>query len=504
MAPSPIVLAAACVALPVFWVLHTRSPLPALPYRLPWIGNLLQLIPWRNNVVGWLEYIQEQYGEICELYLPLWGRILVIGHPAWLQHVKQGDTDRYSRGPIAIGVFKEFPGPKTPVASEGAEWRKARKVMAPIFSVKSFTNHISHSMRDISSVTRQLLDNVAKQDGLVDWNDLCGKIALEIFCMSCLSIKTNKLRTDPQCLKEDDYLRDCLIAVSQTSVKRLFNPFYKWTELLTGEGRKFETSRAHIRALVDDVVAKRRSSENTDGVTHGDYLSQIINDPEYDNAELLRNTLVVLLFASGDNTRNSLTWSMHALLQHPEWMEKMREEAVRNGQLSADLMIEYAHLNRFPIAMAVFYETVRLWPGLPKNARLAVNDDVLPAIPEHDLPAVKVNKGDYVLWSDFVMMRNPKVWGPNADVFDPTRHLKDGVFYKPGQPDFNGFGSGPRLCPAAQLAAYEFVATWASLLPHFNFEAAYKEEPKRDEAFTMSVAGQLPVKISARDAAVFN
>ena len=58
--------------------------------------------------------------------------------------------------------------------------------------------------------------------------------------------------------------------------------------------------------------------------------------------------------------------------------------------------------------------------------------------------------------------------------------------------------------PAAQLAAYEFVATWASLLPHFNFEAAYKEEPKRDEAFTMSVAGQLPVKISARDAAVFN
>ena len=50
-------------------------------------------------------------------------------------------------------------------------------------------------------------------------SDLCGKIALEIFCMSCLSIKTNKLRTDPQCLKEDDYLRDCLIAVSQTSVK---------------------------------------------------------------------------------------------------------------------------------------------------------------------------------------------------------------------------------------------------------------------------------------------
>ena len=59
--------------------------------------------------------------------------------------------------------------------------------------------------------------------------------------------------------------------------------------------------------------------------------------------------------------------------------------------------------------MAVFYETLRLWPGLPKNARIATEDDVLPEIPEHNLPSVRISKGDFVIWSDFRMMRSREV-----------------------------------------------------------------------------------------------
>ena len=57
----------------------------------------------------------------------------------------------------------------------------------------------------------------------------------------------------------------------------------------------------------------------------------------------------------------------------------------------------------------MFYETLRLWPGVPKNVRRAIGDDVLPAIPEQGYPEVAIAKGDYLLWSDFAMMRNEKV-----------------------------------------------------------------------------------------------
>ena len=48
-------------------------------------------------------------------------------------------------------------------------------------------------------------------------------------------------------------------------------------------------------------------------------------------------------------------------------------------------------------------------PGLPKNARLALADDVLPALPDLNLPAVKIEKGEYVFWSDYHMMRSMDV-----------------------------------------------------------------------------------------------
>lgn len=63
----------------------------------------------------------------------------------------------------------------------------------------------------------------------------------------------------------------------------------------------------------------------------------------------------------------------------------------------------------YPIHLSVFHETLRLWPGVPKNARVAMKDDVIPALPGGEHGPIIVHKGDYVLWSDYAMMRNEKV-----------------------------------------------------------------------------------------------
>lgn len=81
---------------------------------------------------------------------------------------------RYSRGPKEVAIFTEFPGKKTPIASEGPEWRLARKAMlyvalltfdcrdaetlfcSPIFTVKSFTEHVSLAMEEVSKAVHEL------------------------------------------------------------------------------------------------------------------------------------------------------------------------------------------------------------------------------------------------------------------------------------------------------------------------------------------------------------
>ncbi|CCM03447.1 uncharacterized protein FIBRA_05580 [Fibroporia radiculosa] len=177
-----------------------------------------------------------------------------------------------------------------------------------------------------------------------------------------------------------------------------------------------------------------------------DYLSEILSDSSNTDSHVVRNVLLTLLFAGRENY---LGWSLHAMLAEPDWMDQLREETAANGgHLTAPAFEE---MSRYHKHLTTFYETVQLWPGFPKNARLALCDDMPPALPKLGLPAVKIDKGDYILWSDYHMMQDEETWR-----FTPGRHLDSkGHFVKPAPPHLNRFGTGPRLCPAAQLAAYE-------------------------------------------------
>ncbi|KAF7791067.1 hypothetical protein EIP86_002028 [Pleurotus ostreatoroseus] len=205
--------------------------------------------------------------------------------------------------------------------------------------------------------------------------------------------------------------------------------------------------------------------------------------------------MVTMLFAERDNTSSSLAWSLYELTRHREWLQRMREEAVALGTVGQ--VPDYSNINSYNVHLAVFYETIRLWPGLPKNARYAIQDDVLPAIPEQGLPEVRVEKGSYVLWSDRLIMRDKTVWGPDADKFNPARHLTaDGTLIKPSGQNFLSFGAGPRYCPAAQLVQYEWVAIWSGLLPYFDFEAMdTTKDIHADENLTTAMTSPFYVRV---------
>ncbi|KZV67413.1 cytochrome P450 [Peniophora sp. CONT] len=472
------------------------------PKGVPIVGNLFQVIPRHRHMLGWFKQLNDTYGPVSTFTLPPWGRGILINRPEWLLYVKQADMQKYSRGPVARALFTEFPGAKTPVASEGAGWRLARKSMYPIFTVKSFTEHVSSAMDTIVPTARTFLLNASKKNITVDWNDLAGRIALSIFSHSAFTLDTGALTTDPSIQGSDD-MRDALLSLNLISARRLFNPFWHWIEYVTGDRFRFNRARSYIRNVVLQMVEARRAEirDIPTGERPNDFLTALLEDPAFDDPVQIRDTLVTLLFAGRDNTQNVLAWGLHALMSAPEWIERLRAEATNNA--AEDHELRYSDLSRYPVHLAVFYETVRLWPGLPKNARLALCDDVLPALPEHGIPAVKIEKGDYVFWSDYNIMRDEAVWGVNSNTFDPSRHLaSDGSFIRPAQPKFNGFGAGPRLCPAAQLATYEFVATMAGILPFFDFEPSKApglyEEPSMNESFTSSLAGPLWVDVRVR------
>ncbi|KAI0677744.1 cytochrome P450 [Trametes maxima] len=478
------------------------------PRGAPLVGNFVQALQWQGHSLGWLKYLSDTYGPLCTFTLPIYGRGILIKSPEWIAHVRQHDMQKYAHGPNEIALMTEFPGKRAPIASVGAEWRLSRKAILPIFTTKAFTDHVSDAINRVIPLTRQLLQDVYKNDAVIDWNDLAGRMTLSIFTISSMNFDSGIIRPTIECLERTDPLCEAIAVLNEVSSRRLMNPLWRITEAFTGDRSRFNGARTHVQSLVDTIIHTRRVqlAEKPDEFTN-DWLSKLLQDATFDDPVLLRDILVVLLFAGADNTQNAFAWSLYCLTNAPEWAEKMRIEAVENRKAEEGVL--YGDLGLYHVHLAVFYETIRLWPGIPKNGRVALCDDILPALPTQGLPSVEIQKDDFIFWSDHHVMRDESVWGPDADEFNPARHLDaDGHFVRPTAPRFIGFGGpGPRLCPALQLVTYEFVACWAGLLPFFDFERLTHDpqtgheigEPEIAEAFTPSMAGPLKIRVRARE-----
>ncbi|KZT10650.1 cytochrome P450 [Laetiporus sulphureus 93-53] len=473
--------------------LGTKPRLDLLgPQGLPVLGNLLDIYPHRLHILSWITAMGRQYGELFSWTVPLTGRTIVINRPEWIDHVHKNEGTIYGKGEVALAVFSQFPGRGSPFSTEGAEWRHSRKVIKPVFEARNLAIGVSEIMEEMMTLAHGLLHYAAKRDVTIDFNELCGRLVLAIFCKLALSLDM-PLLTDASCLSEPHVIVENLHVLNTISSGRLPNPFWTITEKLDGRERRFKAARQQLFKVIEDIIKSRQDASDNGG-THRDFLSTLLEEEDTTDLDLMRDELVSLLFAGRDTTQNALIWSLHELSRSPAWFDKMREEAQMNALPPNHAADPCTRLQNYPIHLAVLYETLRLWPGVPKNGRSALRDDVLPAIPDRGYDPIRVGKGNFVAWSDWDMMKGEAIWGPDAKVFNPARHLDaERRFVKPPSPKFHAFGAGPRLCPGVQLASYEFVAIWANLLPSFDFVAEVKERYPTD-ALTITMREPFIVK----------
>ncbi|OCB89301.1 hypothetical protein A7U60_g3500 [Sanghuangporus baumii] len=473
-----------------------RKDLPG-PKGIPIFGNLLQIIPNIKRMIFWMDTVGALHGPLYTFTMPSWGRCIVVNHPSWLEHIRKNDTMVYTKGMATLAIFKEFPGPMSPFATDGTSWRSCRKLISPIFSVKNFNIQVSTAMNEIIPIAVDMLLSAADEGVQFDWNNFSGRVAISVLYRMAFGLDPETINPDYRCLNEPDALVAAMHECNTTSSGRLYNPIWKITDKFCGTQRRFNNARSVLYETAGSVLRKRRaqlSSETKDGgqtALGTDFLSAMI-DSGLSDSEIC-GTIVTIFFAGHDNFLNVLGWSLYELSRESNWLARMRDEAFE--QTVSDSVLKYGDISRYPVHLAVFYETLRLWPGVPKNARYAEEDDVLPAVPEIGIAAVKVNRGDYVLWSDRYMMRSEIVWGHDAKKFNPGRFLDEaGQFIKPPAPKFHAFGSGPRLCPGAQLATYEFVAIWAAILPHLDIVPLDNSERTMKDSFTSTMNGEFLVE----------
>ncbi|XP_062554382.1 cytochrome P450 4C1-like [Armigeres subalbatus] len=169
------------------------------------------------------------------------------------------------------------------------------------------------------------------------------------------------------------------------------------------------------------------------------------------------------LFAGNDTTAKSLSYILLLIAIYPEVQERCYQEIIgvcpdEDQFVSADDAVNMKYLDM------VCKETMRLFPVVPimgrvTNGEVKLND-------HHTIPA-----NCNIILGVYQIHRDPDIWGPNAEQFDPDNFLPEKAAQRHPYA-YLPFSAGPRNCMGLRYARISMKITAAHILRKYRLKTS--------------------------------
>jgi cytochrome P450 len=232
----------------------------------------------------------------------------------------------------------------------------------------------------------------------------------------------------------------------------------------------------------------------------------------------LRDQLLLMLTASRDTTASLLSWMFLMLAKYPAIFQRLRTEIIKEFGTKGDPKeITFYGLKKCLYLQWTMFETLRLYPPAPLNARVALKDTTLPVGggPDGKSPTA-MRKGQTVNICVYAMHRRADLWGDDVMEYKPERW--DG---RKTDWAFLPFSGGPRSCLGSEFflalgesraianvgpKTEEYALTEAAfltvrLLQHFDEIQAVEDLTNIPQFLTVTLEATHGVKVCLRKAA---
>ncbi|QWU87126.1 hypothetical protein CA3LBN_001391 [Candidozyma haemuli] len=382
---------------------------------------------------------------------------------------------------------------------DGPGWKHSRAMLRPQFA----REQVSHVMMLEPHVQQVIRRAKATNGNRFDLQTLFFKLTIDsgtqfLFGESCASLRDDIA----------DYA-DLPGPAEMESFPKAFNTSQAHLLMRMGlqnfyfllNTKEFKESNKIVHKFADYYVEKAlaASPEEVEKHSEGGYVFLYELVKQTRDPKVLRDQCLNILVAARDTTAGLLSFVFFELARNPEVFMKLREEVVQafgEGD-DADLSrMTFESLKKLEYLKWVLNETLRMYPSVPQNSRLATRDTTLPrgGGPNRTEP-VFVPKGSVVVYNVYATHRNPEIYGKDANVWRPERW---------GEPDlkkvgwgFLPFNGGPRICLGQQFALTEASYVTVRLLQNFSNIGSFAEEgdPKKNTHLTMSLLDGCNIKL---------
>ncbi|GAA4276601.1 cytochrome P450 [Aquimarina mytili] len=405
--------------------------IPRVSGGLPFLGHAL---PFMKAPIPFLKKGYEEHGNMFSMKLPGQNVVVMLG-PEYNSFFF-GETDKLLSVRGAYPFFQRMFNKDFFANAKFEEYKMQRDIILPCFRATVMPNYIDIMVLETFTFIDKLGEN-----GTFDLTKEFGHLVMNIASHSFFGKDFKEKLGDS--VFED--FRDFAKAIDPVLPGWLPIPKF----------RKSEKAKQKLAKNVISLIQDRRKNP----MNPPDFLQTLLESKNKDGSPvsdmLLKDLIVLLVWAGHETTNGHISWVLIHLLQNREYLESVIKEQQEVFEAAPKFtMNEAKKLKRIEWAIK---ETERMHPVILAIIRKAKDSF------EHD--GYIIPKGSMVYLSPSVSHKLPDVFS-NPEQYDPLRFSKG----KQIKNSLIGFGGGMHRCTGINFAYLEMKVVLTLLLQHYDFE----------------------------------
>ncbi|KAI0191357.1 cytochrome P450 [Astrocystis sublimbata] len=468
----------------IFLYPHYCSPLWKLPGPRDnhvFFGQTINLLRAKTPTSLYLKWMQEHPSAPCIRYLSIANKEVLVAN-SLQSHKDLLQTHCYSfKKPDGLRrILKEIAGDGI-FMLEGERHKSQRKIISGFFSPTRLRllEPIFKSMaqRAIHSLERSIPAGDPKEEVILNCTEVFSNITLDIIGAATLGVELGSITQADGSSSTDIHTfheaYNAIFTLGWTGrVLTWANGFFPTRWVPVRANRRFIAATSWITAALTQTARDRHhaelqnigaSSQRQDAPYH-DLLTYLVRDgiaggPAKDiNENELVGHLLQVMVAGHETSAITLSWLVYIMATNQHIQTTLRAEI--SELLRETASPTFGDINKLVYLNGAVIETLRIYSPATTIHRQAEAEIVI--------DEVVVPKGTAIDMVPSVVIRNPVIWGDDADEVDPTRWTRL-VSDQQSPYAFEAFSNGPRICVGRSFALCEIKIILFEMIRNFWF-----------------------------------
>ncbi|SPN96954.1 related to n-alkane-inducible cytochrome P450 [Cephalotrichum gorgonifer] len=460
---------------------------PRAKYRLPF-GIDFVLHGLRRNAQnlceeGWMEHFAHTgtYTASANVF----GREIVLtAEPENIKAMLSTQFPDYGKGESYEIDWKGFLGDSI-FSTDGETWHASRQLIRPQFvkdrvsDLHCFENHVQNLFRMIENggplggMEAAARARAGAEAGMGGVRGADGKTVniSDLFFRLALDASTDFLlgkSVDSWCHLSEPFA-DAFDAASEIQSNIIRASSLSWLIPRFAFRSHLRVVDSFINTYIERALRLSPSELSTKTKSDADYTFLHAIASFTRDRTVLRDQLLAVLLAGRDTTASTLSFALYELARRPDVVSRLRREIL--AAVGDEGKPTYGDLKNMPYLKAVVNETLRLYPAVPFNTRVALRDTTLPrgGGPDGRQP-VAILKGTIMGYSTLIMQRRADIYPPVSGAFaDPAAFSPERwESWHPRGHEYVPFNAGPRICVGQQFALTEMTYVLCRLFQRYE------------------------------------